>query len=1044
MALGTSSSQAPYPGLRSFQRHEVDIFFGRDDHIDEMIAKLAASHFLCITGPSGCGKSSLARTGLMNALEAGFLPGTGSDWVFVDMRPGDEPLATLVDTMAKAVVGDPAADEAQGAQQQKRIGEIKQLLANRIENRQYDLNQALRLIESVAGRPVLILVDQFEELFRYAQKDPHAAITFVEVLLQTMAAHGNNYVTITIRTDELEKCSRYPGLTAAINASQFLTPALDRFQIQEAIEGPIAVFGGKIDPSFTIWLLNSVEDELDKLPLLQHTLKLLYDKKRAGAAGAAEHPPVTIGYDDFLDCFFHDRQPPADVQGGALLRLALSGRLDSIHHALPEPLQRGAARAFCALTLETGRRDIRQPLKLDQLAHIINLPQLGTQEIVKAFAAGDTYLTVKASPSDPDNPMIDVTHECVLRLWDTLRSEWLPAERRSADNIRYLAQSAKNFAERRSWLATVTGENALSGETLNRYQQWFTEWQPTAAWAARYLGDFSWSEHGEQAGAVTFDTIARFLKASRRKESLRRGLTTAIGIAAVVVVAVWGVVRINATIDQQRQRANNLQQETRKLEKQRGDTTDAVVGAVLGAVAKIGEGRGAPAADAARKPEAELALLSAMAGMGIPRCETVPGFCDELDRWRKSLPSAEDLAKTAATPLCPTESAYKTIAAVSSFSMGDCSSQAPEMKLAASTPGESAQSLLTPVTQNTKVAPEVSAQYSVAFDIAQRIVLSPGGQPVAHSLLATVAKQNETTPIVFRNFGASYIGDSTIVTVQERFASAGTCFKRAIDLSCQNKQDYHDLYSSAYALAALFEKFDLRPQQLTVLLSLSRDLLGEEMPTPEYAAQHHNEGEISRLSRGAAPTIEAAQIIGEMYGCSAANPPPAGGDAAKACDLAKSLYDRAAHAFADVFAMGEMTNLNEVEKVELTLGALTAGLAWGQDSAFRGAAKDVIDPKLLGGWLQQGVNLRDQKRFYAASAMFNCLEKNYPAAKKAAQNIPDITPDIDATPDTERLVSSYRSADVGGDVQVAKIKKLALACNAGDPDTLFDMRPMVK
>ena len=34
-------SEAPYPGLRSFRRHEVDIFFGRDDHIDEMIAKLA-------------------------------------------------------------------------------------------------------------------------------------------------------------------------------------------------------------------------------------------------------------------------------------------------------------------------------------------------------------------------------------------------------------------------------------------------------------------------------------------------------------------------------------------------------------------------------------------------------------------------------------------------------------------------------------------------------------------------------------------------------------------------------------------------------------------------------------------------------------------------------------------------------------------------------------------------------------------------------------------------------------------------------------------
>jgi energy-coupling factor transporter ATP-binding protein EcfA2 len=98
------NSLEPYPGLRSFRKDESDIFFGRDDHVEEMIAKLAQHHFLCITGASGCGKSSLARTGLMNHLEAGFLPGRSSDWIFCDLRPGNDPIKRLFAGLAKAIV----------------------------------------------------------------------------------------------------------------------------------------------------------------------------------------------------------------------------------------------------------------------------------------------------------------------------------------------------------------------------------------------------------------------------------------------------------------------------------------------------------------------------------------------------------------------------------------------------------------------------------------------------------------------------------------------------------------------------------------------------------------------------------------------------------------------------------------------------------------------------------------------------------------------------------------------------------------------------
>jgi len=48
-------SEYPYPGLRPFARHETDIFFGRETHIDQLIEQLAQGkrQFLAVVGPSG-------------------------------------------------------------------------------------------------------------------------------------------------------------------------------------------------------------------------------------------------------------------------------------------------------------------------------------------------------------------------------------------------------------------------------------------------------------------------------------------------------------------------------------------------------------------------------------------------------------------------------------------------------------------------------------------------------------------------------------------------------------------------------------------------------------------------------------------------------------------------------------------------------------------------------------------------------------------------------------------------------------------------------
>jgi hypothetical protein len=88
-------SNQPYIGLRPFDRSETDIFFGREQHTDELIDYLGSKHFLAVIGPSGCGKSSLIKTGLIAGLQAGYLATAGSYWRIVEMRPSNQPFKAL-------------------------------------------------------------------------------------------------------------------------------------------------------------------------------------------------------------------------------------------------------------------------------------------------------------------------------------------------------------------------------------------------------------------------------------------------------------------------------------------------------------------------------------------------------------------------------------------------------------------------------------------------------------------------------------------------------------------------------------------------------------------------------------------------------------------------------------------------------------------------------------------------------------------------------------------------------------------------------------
>src|SRR6516225_3895518 len=105
MTAALARALLPYPGLRPFERHEADIFFGRESQVDAMVDRLAQHRLLAVTGSSGSGKSSLVRAGLLEALETGLLAAAGPVWRFATLRPGGHPMTELAAALLAALGG---------------------------------------------------------------------------------------------------------------------------------------------------------------------------------------------------------------------------------------------------------------------------------------------------------------------------------------------------------------------------------------------------------------------------------------------------------------------------------------------------------------------------------------------------------------------------------------------------------------------------------------------------------------------------------------------------------------------------------------------------------------------------------------------------------------------------------------------------------------------------------------------------------------------------------------------------------------------------
>lgn len=517
---------SPYPGLRPFDVDELYLFFGREEQTDELLRRLRDTRFLGVVGPSGCGKSSLVRAGMIAALQSGFMVDAGPRWRFAIMRPGNHPMRWLAAALVEQAGLSGCETDAAAA---------TGALGATLRRGPLGLVEALRETPLPEATNLLVLVDQFEEIFRFRREsDSGEADAFVALLLA--AARQRElpiYVVITMRSDFFGDCAAFSGLPEALNRSQYLTPRLSREQRRAAIAGPARVFEGDVAPDLLNRLLNDMGTDPDQLPLMQHLMMRMWtwQSPPPDVEAAPETDVETFAFEGAgrtLTLADHD------AVGG--LRKALSNHADEAFEKLDGRHRHVAEALFRRLSERSADgRDIRRPTRAGEVAAVAGATLDEVVAVVDVFRAPGCSFVVPAWPEPIQaDRVLDITHEALIRQWERLR-DWAENEAQLAGTYRFLEQNAQMWRH---------GRMALWGTpNLEMALDWRERASPTAEWASRYGGDFGLAMTFLDSSAAARAAREAGLRAQRRRQVLRLRRVT----AASVLVALLSAGTLGAT-----------------------------------------------------------------------------------------------------------------------------------------------------------------------------------------------------------------------------------------------------------------------------------------------------------------------------------------------------------------------------------------------------------------------------------------------------------------------------------------------------------------
>jgi hypothetical protein len=416
----------PVSRASSLREEDAPFFFGRETAIDKLVDAVQRQPFVAVVGASGSGKSSVVRAELVPRLRSD----RRTAWETIILVSTAEPLKAL----AKALI--PLLEP--GMSEVDRLWESGKL-ANSFKPGEVSLYDIVeRILEKQSGTDrVLIVVDQFEELYTLTSDEESRRCFLDELLAASSRAGSKANIAPTLRGDLVGKALACRPLSDRLQDAQINLGPMTHEELECAIRKPAEKIQLVFEAGLVRRILNDVGDEPGNLPLLEFALKGLWDKRRGRVL-------LNETY---------------DAVGG--LQGALATKADELLNGLSPAEQKILQRVFLRIVrpsqngLDTGRR-----------ASFTELPPEGAEIVVKL--ANERLLVTDQSAGGLEQT-VEVAHEALISNWSTLRA-WVNEDRE------FLLWRERLSTLLTEWeRAQESDEALLRGPLLIEGQKWFDQ-----------------------------------------------------------------------------------------------------------------------------------------------------------------------------------------------------------------------------------------------------------------------------------------------------------------------------------------------------------------------------------------------------------------------------------------------------------------------------------------------------------------------------------------------------------------------------------------
>jgi WD40 repeat protein len=341
----------------------------------------------------------------------------------------------------------------------------------------------------------LVVVDQFEELFTLVNNK----MIHKEFISKLLEISRKNKVIITLCSDFLGEVAAYRNLNEEIQNHLENIPPMNLDELRCAMEEQAGVVGLRFEADLSQQILDDVEGEPGAMPLLQHALWELWNRRHGRNLRASEYRAF----------------------GG--VKQAITSTAEKVYGACSKAEQEQIRDIFLRLTRlddsDEGRDTRRRvaisdliPSGYDEASITLLLDKLANARlIVKNVNEGKSVNKGKTE--------VEVTHEALIRHWERLRV-WLTEDRINL----HLWEGVRDAA--RQWDLNRTDESLLNHRGARLVQAIEISKNP------RY-----WVNEIEQAYV---DACTRFRDKEIKTIDRRRKITISMSIIAIMTVLVLG------------------------------------------------------------------------------------------------------------------------------------------------------------------------------------------------------------------------------------------------------------------------------------------------------------------------------------------------------------------------------------------------------------------------------------------------------------------------------------------------------------------------